>query len=134
MGIAATGFCHPGGILQLFCRQDQQFLWLPAAAARSLQQIASRRIIFNSQIKSVRTLQEKEKNIKIDIAYSADNIWSGDTYEGSQHKHQRLLHFIEADKTIGSFVPCRGRSVVHQIQVPSKRKRIGLPAEVSRFD
>jgi hypothetical protein len=76
----------------------------------------------------------KKNFIKIDIAYSADNIWSGDTYEGSQHKHRRLLQFIEADKTIGSFVPCRGRSVVHQIQVPSKRKRIGLQTEVSRFD
>jgi hypothetical protein len=102
-------------------------------AAGGSSQIASRRIIFNSQIKSARTLQEK-KFVKIDIAYSADNIWSGDTYEGSQHKYQRLLQFIEADKMIGSFVPCRGRSVVHQIQVPSKRKRIGLPAEVSRFD
>jgi hypothetical protein len=48
MGIAATGFCYPGGILQLFHRryqqifhrQDQQILRLPtAAAARSLQQI-----------------------------------------------------------------------------------------------
>jgi hypothetical protein len=31
MGIATTGFCHPGGILQLFCRQDQ----LISAAANS---------------------------------------------------------------------------------------------------
>jgi hypothetical protein len=35
VGIAATGFCYPGGILQLFHRQDQQILRLPIAAARS---------------------------------------------------------------------------------------------------
>jgi hypothetical protein len=39
VGIAATGFCYPGGILQLFHRQDQQILRLPAAAVRSVQQI-----------------------------------------------------------------------------------------------
>jgi hypothetical protein len=63
VGIAATGFCYPGGILQLFHRQDQQnfhrqdqqnfhrqdqqifhrqdqqILRLPTAAVRSLQQI-----------------------------------------------------------------------------------------------
>jgi hypothetical protein len=39
VGIAATGFCHPGGILQLFHREDQQISRLPIAAARSLQQI-----------------------------------------------------------------------------------------------
>jgi hypothetical protein len=39
VGIAATGFCHPSGILQLFHRQDQQILRLPTAVARSLQQI-----------------------------------------------------------------------------------------------
>jgi hypothetical protein len=50
VGIAATGFCHPGGILQLFHREDQQILWLPTAAARSLQQISSCRIIFLSEI------------------------------------------------------------------------------------
>jgi hypothetical protein len=76
----------------------------------------------------------RKKFIKIDIAYSADDIWSEDTYEGSQHKHRRLLQFMEADKAIGSFVPCRCRLVGHQIQVPSKRKRIGLQVEVSRFD
>jgi hypothetical protein len=32
MGIATTGFCHPGGILQLFHRQDQQILRLLTAA------------------------------------------------------------------------------------------------------
>jgi hypothetical protein len=35
VGIAATGFCYPGGILQLFHRQDQQILWLPTEAAIS---------------------------------------------------------------------------------------------------
>jgi hypothetical protein len=35
VGIAATGFYHPDGILHLFHRQDQQILWLPTAAARS---------------------------------------------------------------------------------------------------
>jgi hypothetical protein len=40
VGIAATGFCYPGGILQLFHRQDQQILRLPAAAVvKSVQQI-----------------------------------------------------------------------------------------------
>jgi hypothetical protein len=55
VGIAATGFCNPGGILQLFHRQDQQFfhrqdqqifyrqdqqiLQLPTAAVRLLQHI-----------------------------------------------------------------------------------------------
>jgi hypothetical protein len=39
VGIAATGFCYPGGILQLFHRQDQQIFKLLTAAARSLQQI-----------------------------------------------------------------------------------------------
>jgi hypothetical protein len=39
VGIAATGFCHPGGVLQLFHREDQQISRLPIAAARSLQQI-----------------------------------------------------------------------------------------------
>jgi hypothetical protein len=39
MGIVMTGFCHPGGILQLFHRHDQQILRLPTAAGvRSLQQ------------------------------------------------------------------------------------------------
>jgi hypothetical protein len=37
VGIAATGFCYPSGIFQLFYRQDQQILWLPTAAARSYQ-------------------------------------------------------------------------------------------------
>jgi hypothetical protein len=50
VGIATTGFCHPGGILQLFHREDQQILRLPTAVARSLQQIASYRIIFISEI------------------------------------------------------------------------------------
>jgi hypothetical protein len=35
VGIAATGFYHPGRLLQLFHRQDQQILRLPTAAARS---------------------------------------------------------------------------------------------------
>jgi hypothetical protein len=48
VGIAATGFCYPGGILQLSIgdiskfflhRQDQQISRLPTAAAKSLQQI-----------------------------------------------------------------------------------------------
>jgi hypothetical protein len=39
VGIAVPGFCHPGEILQLFYRQDQQILRLPTAAAISLQQI-----------------------------------------------------------------------------------------------
>jgi hypothetical protein len=46
VGIAATGFCYPGGILQLFHREDQQILWLPTAAARSLQQIHPLQIDF----------------------------------------------------------------------------------------
>jgi hypothetical protein len=33
VGTAATGFCYPGGILQVFHRQDQQILRLPTAAA-----------------------------------------------------------------------------------------------------
>jgi hypothetical protein len=33
VGIVATGFCYPGGILQLFHRQDQQILRLRTAAA-----------------------------------------------------------------------------------------------------
>jgi hypothetical protein len=41
MGIAATGFCHPGGILQFFHLEDQQILWLPLAAVKSLQQNSS---------------------------------------------------------------------------------------------
>jgi hypothetical protein len=28
VGIAVTGFCYPGEILQLFHREDQQILWL----------------------------------------------------------------------------------------------------------
>jgi hypothetical protein len=35
VGIAVTGFCYPGEILQLFHRQDQQILRLSTAAARS---------------------------------------------------------------------------------------------------
>jgi hypothetical protein len=35
MGIAATRFYHPGRLLQLFHRQDQQILRLPTAATRS---------------------------------------------------------------------------------------------------
>jgi hypothetical protein len=33
VGIATTGFCYPGGILQLFRRQDQQILRLLTTAA-----------------------------------------------------------------------------------------------------
>jgi hypothetical protein len=33
MGIAATGFCYPGGILQVFHQQDQQVLRLPTTAS-----------------------------------------------------------------------------------------------------
>jgi hypothetical protein len=43
VGIAMTGFCHPDGILQLFCRQDQQISRLPTAAAAKLLQLKSRR-------------------------------------------------------------------------------------------
>jgi hypothetical protein len=52
--ITATRFCYPGGILQLFHRQDQQILRLPAAAAavRSLQQILQINIIINEQFSS----------------------------------------------------------------------------------
>jgi hypothetical protein len=63
VGIAATGFCYPGGILQAFIdkiskfsigdiskfflhHQDQQILRLPVAAARSLQQIHPLQIDF----------------------------------------------------------------------------------------
>jgi hypothetical protein len=46
MGIAVIGFCYPGGILQLFHREDQQILRLPIAAARSLQQIHPLQIDF----------------------------------------------------------------------------------------
>jgi hypothetical protein len=35
VGIAATGFCNPGGILQLFGRENPQILRLPTAAAGS---------------------------------------------------------------------------------------------------
>jgi hypothetical protein len=45
VGITATGFCYPGGILHLFCRQDQQILWLSIAAAISFQQIQKGSII-----------------------------------------------------------------------------------------
>jgi hypothetical protein len=38
MGIAATGFCHPGGILQLFL-STRSTNFAAAAAARSLEQI-----------------------------------------------------------------------------------------------
>jgi hypothetical protein len=31
-----TRFCHPGGILQLFHRQDQQILRLPTAASNQI--------------------------------------------------------------------------------------------------
>jgi hypothetical protein len=50
VGIATTGFCYPGGILQLFYREDQEILRLPTAAPRLFQQIASCRIIFISEI------------------------------------------------------------------------------------
>jgi hypothetical protein len=39
VGTAAIEFCYPGGILQLFHREDQQISRLPIAATRSLQQI-----------------------------------------------------------------------------------------------
>jgi hypothetical protein len=32
--IAATGFCNPGEILQLFHREDQQILWLPDSSSQ----------------------------------------------------------------------------------------------------
>jgi hypothetical protein len=38
VGIATTGFCNSGGILQLFHREDQQIFRLPTAAVRSIQQ------------------------------------------------------------------------------------------------
>jgi hypothetical protein len=38
VGIAATGFFYPGGILQLFYREDQQILRLPIAATSNKQQ------------------------------------------------------------------------------------------------
>jgi hypothetical protein len=48
VGIAATGFCYPGGILQIFHRQDQQIfhrqdqqIFRLPAAARSHQVITS---------------------------------------------------------------------------------------------
>jgi hypothetical protein len=48
VGIVVTGFCYPGGIFQLFHRQDQQFF---AAADSSSNQIASALfIIFEDQI------------------------------------------------------------------------------------
>jgi hypothetical protein len=36
VGIAATGFCYLGGILQVFHRQDQQILRLPTAAGNQI--------------------------------------------------------------------------------------------------
>jgi hypothetical protein len=36
VGIAVTRFCYPGGILQIFHRQDQQVLRLPTAASGGL--------------------------------------------------------------------------------------------------
>jgi hypothetical protein len=33
VGITTTGYCYPGGILQLFRQQDQQILRLPTAAS-----------------------------------------------------------------------------------------------------
>jgi hypothetical protein len=45
VGITATGFCYPGGILQLLHWQDQQILRLPTAAtAISLHKIEDRKI------------------------------------------------------------------------------------------
>jgi hypothetical protein len=44
VGIAATEFCHPGGILQLFHRQDQQILRLPTAAAAARSHPANYRL------------------------------------------------------------------------------------------
>jgi hypothetical protein len=41
VGIAATGFCYPGGILQLFSSTKLANLRLPTAAARSHQIISS---------------------------------------------------------------------------------------------
>jgi hypothetical protein len=45
VGIAATGFCYPGGILQLFHRQDQQILRLRTAARRIDQSSTSVKLI-----------------------------------------------------------------------------------------
>jgi hypothetical protein len=53
VGIAATGFCYPGEILQLFHRQDQQVLRLPTVAARSHQIISSTLANLVSNIKII---------------------------------------------------------------------------------
>jgi hypothetical protein len=43
--IAVTGFRYPGGILQLFHREDQKFLQLPNSSS----QIVSAEFIINNQ-------------------------------------------------------------------------------------
>jgi hypothetical protein len=45
MGIAVTGFCYPGGILQLFHRKDQQIF-------ETANSSTGRIIIFNTKIAS----------------------------------------------------------------------------------
>jgi hypothetical protein len=61
VGIAVTGFCHPGGILQLFHQEDQQISRLPIAVARSLQQIHLLQVDF---------IINKEERIKLQTTES----------------------------------------------------------------
>jgi hypothetical protein len=85
VGIAATGFYHPGGILQPFRRQDQQILRLPTAARSLLARLSastpstSSSYIMNKIKVSDETdlsnhyvrRQQKEISSKIDIVYTA---------------------------------------------------------------
>jgi hypothetical protein len=91
VGIAATGFCYPGGILQffhrhdqqvfhrqdqqIFHRQDQQFLRLPTAAVRSHLDGSSS----TARSDQICVYPSRKSFIKISNADTADDTWSKDT-------------------------------------------------------
>jgi hypothetical protein len=73
VGIVVTGFCYPGGILQLSRRQDQQILRLPTAARISHLGESS-----SSTARSICRYLSKKSFKKIDSADTAGDTWSKD--------------------------------------------------------
>jgi hypothetical protein len=110
VGIAATGFCYPGGILQIFHRQDQQIFHrqdqetfhrqdqqisrLPRAAVRLLQQNSSSTSVIIYIVKIFKTSSSRivefvqvdglrDKSRKSIYAGSSTRSRLGDTYSTS---------------------------------------------------
>jgi hypothetical protein len=106
VGIAATGFCYPGGILQLFHRQDQQILRLPTAAT------ARSNLIGSTSSGAVRSHPEKIIRFVVDKLHQHRRIQLDISKKSTNHRGPAQLN-RKSKKSSSSKAPCFNENSMH---------------------